>query len=59
MQENSAYAAAIIPHPNRKIQYIERNWKKDMQRSAIRGVKALWEKYRELDTHELSIVAFK
>jgi hAT family C-terminal dimerisation region len=54
MQENSAYAAAIILHPNRKTKYIEKNWSRDTQRSAIRGAKELWEKYRMSDAASLS-----
>jgi hypothetical protein len=49
MQQNSVYAAAIILHPNRKIKYIEKNWSRDLQRSAIKSVKELWERYRESD----------
>ena len=54
MQQNPAYAAAIILHPNRKTKYIEKNWSRDVQRSAIRGAKELWEKYRVSDAGSLS-----
>lgn len=57
MQETSVYAAAIILHPSRKIQYIEKNWDGDMQQSAIESVEKLWETYRESDTTGLSITS--
>jgi hAT family C-terminal dimerisation region len=46
MQETAVYAAATILHPFRKAQYIERNWKRDLQQPALESSRMLWEKYR-------------
>jgi hypothetical protein len=53
-EDSPAYADAIILHPSRKVRYIQRNWKRDLQTPALNGVKKLWESYCELDALDLS-----
>lgn len=41
------YAAALVLHPENRIQYIRTNWKKAWQKPAEDAVRKLWIKYRE------------
>jgi hypothetical protein len=41
------YAAALLLHPNLRIRYIQRTWKKQWQQDALKSVRRLWELYRD------------
>jgi len=48
--EVSAYGTALLLAPYRRLLYLERNWKVDWQRGALRRVKIDWERnYRQGD----------
>jgi len=42
-EDTPVYAAALVLHPARRTQYIQKNWKKEWQRPSINSIKKLWE----------------
>ena len=48
------YAAALILHPSWRTSYIKQVWKREWQRPALQGVKALWERFRDLRSDNIN-----
>jgi|SRR6266850_1911255 len=56
--DTTAYAAATILHPSRRVAHIERYWKEWRRpAAALEGVKKLWETYRDADVTDLPATA--
>lgn len=58
-EEVPVYATALILHPARRLGYLKQNWKQQWYRSAMKGIRKLWESYRDLGILDFSLVELK